>query len=166
MNEDVRTSIILCSLLTIADASLPVKSKDVQNALNELITAARYGEWGSIAKAAKALTPPSTKSNSDAPKSLNRYNSDILKLTLRGTAFEIYMNPGSYDLPSDRKPSKADILSVIELRYPQLYYLIPTSKRGLTNWWKQVERNGSEIPQARGNASPEANRIIRASGQV
>ena len=161
MNEDTRINTILCSFLTISDRSLSRESEEIQIAISNLMAAIVAEDWGSIAKAANALIPHKPSKSSSVSKH-SRRKRDILELATRGLALDVFKNPQKYGLSANKKPVKADIIAVIEAKYPILLSILPTSPRGMTDWWKRVSR---EIEQARGNASSEVNRLIRQSAR-
>ena len=45
--------------------------------------------------------------------------------------------------------SRAELLEIMERHYPELYYELPKSKRGLANWWKESKL--TSLKQWRGN---------------
>lgn len=51
-------------------------------------------------------------------------------------------------------PSKASVLQVFELMFPDLKEYIPTSKRQLAEWWKEADLD--HLPQDRGASNTEA----------
>lgn len=51
-------------------------------------------------------------------------------------------------------PSKASVLQVFELMFPDLKEHIPTSKRQLAEWWKEADLD--HLPQDRGASNTEA----------
>jgi hypothetical protein len=51
-------------------------------------------------------------------------------------------------------PSKASVLQVFELMFPDLKEHIPASKRQLAEWWKEADLD--HLPQDRGASNTEA----------
>jgi hypothetical protein len=80
---------------------------------------------------------------------------EIKMLSAIGVASDIASTPGKYGLKT--KPSKATIIEIIQAQRPDLMKVIPTSKRGLTDWWKLV---GCDVEQARGYINAEVRKLI------
>lgn len=73
-----------------------------------------------------------------------------LKAWAASFALHIIRFPEGFGLLQN--PSKADVLMALEKAAPAIYQHVPTSKRGLTDWWRIVDGG---ISQARGSGSRE-----------
>jgi hypothetical protein len=107
--------------------------------IEPLTDAVKRAEWVLIAEAAQM--------RADEPRV--ELQVDILA---RKVAWMIYRNPEEHGL--EGRPTKADILDVLETRFPYFFERLPTSKRALTDWWKKV---GCGAKQSRGHGRRASN---------
>lgn len=112
-----------------------MNAEDLAEFLREiepLTDAVKREDWNLIAQAAQM--------HAKAPSAEMR-----MDIFVREVAWMIYRNPEDYGLSA--RPGKGDILGVLENNFPFLHKRLPTSKRGLTGWWKKV---GCRAGQVRG----------------
>ena len=57
---------------------------------------------------------------------------------LKEDAKILAFNMSNTDWLLDAELTKADIVEILRVKHPHLYATLPISKRGMTNWWKEV----------------------------
>ncbi len=112
---------------------------DFLKRIEPLTDAVKREEWNLIAEAANM--------RAEEPSAETRVD-----LFIRQIAWDIYRHPQKFGIVGIA--SKADILGVLEVQYPYFFVRLPTSKRGLTEWWKKV---GCPANQARGYSRRSSN---------
>ena len=127
MKRTEKVWLVLSSFVNMRDG----KYERYPDTINPLKEACENGEWDIVAEAAKLA-------DYDAPsEKFFRF----LSVSFAQGFFRDYAEYGF-----ERPPTKKEILDLMEQRNPDLFAEIPKSKRGLTNWWKEVE---SPIEQQR-----------------
>jgi|GEM_PF-5697018 len=91
--------------------------------IKPLKEACENGEWELVAEAAKLMDATSIKSQFRHAASFG--------------AACIFTNYADYGF--EQPPTKKEILAHLENGQPEIFETIPKSKRGLTNWWKEVD---------------------------
>lgn len=110
------------------------------NAIEPLTQALREGKWGLVGTAANDMVP--------------REPHEQIKVEAIHMAFYMSQDPETFGV---KKLTKTDILEYMRIRWPEHFETLPTSKRGLTDWWKKV---GALADQGRGNISREFRREL------
>jgi hypothetical protein len=108
----------------------------------ELLDAIKHGEWDAIAKSATYM------------HNLKNNPAEALKSCAIGFAAFLHETLESVGGP---RPTKGDILDLIEAKAPSLFKTIPTSPTALREWWKLVD---CDIQQSRGYIRPEIKELI------
>jgi hypothetical protein len=134
----MKIGMIAQALLSLSN----VDEKTSESSKKTLAYAAEFNDWNLVSEAALFLARIIERPNHE-PIEID----DEPMLTM-GLALSIMNEPGKYGL--DDVPKKADILDIMRLKFPDFCKSLPTSKRGLTDWWKRVDC-GAE--QARGYES-------------
>jgi hypothetical protein len=111
--------------------------------IEPLTDAVKREDWSLIAVAAQMRTPGKVTM--------------LVDLLTRRLAWEIYTWPEAYGL--EEKPTKSEILAIIQVKFPPLYARLPMSPRGLSIWWKSV---GCEPKQTRGYPSPSLRKLLNS----
>ena len=93
----------------------------------------------------------------EATKVLSGKRKPDLQMWASNLALSIYEDPERFGWNSKTKPTKSDILAIMERGVPEFYDVIPKSKRGLSDWWKKVD---CAAIQARGYMPKETKRMI------
>jgi hypothetical protein len=76
-------------------------------------------------------------------------------IVLHNITYLIATNPKKYGV---ERLTKTDVLEILRTDYPETDHLVPTSKRGLSDFWKQV---GVDLDQGRGAINPNLRKWLK-----